>query len=121
MSLTIEQQILIEQRITNEGKSLVAGFLFWWLFGIFGGHRFYLGKTGTAVTMLICTFTLIGFFVTLTWMIVDIFLMPDMIREYNRNLRQRYADEMLKLANTGGAAPANPSVSASAAINPVQK
>ena len=34
-------------------KSRLAVTLFAWFLGIFGAHRFYLGKTGTAVVMLI--------------------------------------------------------------------
>jgi len=34
-------------------KSRLAVTLFAWFLGIFGAHRFYLGKTGTAVGMLI--------------------------------------------------------------------
>lgn len=34
-------------------KSRLATTLFAWFLGIFGAHRFYLGKIGTAVTMLI--------------------------------------------------------------------
>lgn len=36
-------------------KSRLATSLLAWFLGQFGAHRFYLGKTGTAVTMLILT------------------------------------------------------------------
>ena len=53
MALDTHQQILIEQRITNDAKSPVIAYLLLVFLGGFGAHRFYLGKTGTAVTMLI--------------------------------------------------------------------
>jgi TM2 domain-containing membrane protein YozV len=34
-------------------KSPMVAYLLWWFFGTFGGHRFYLGHTGSAVAMLI--------------------------------------------------------------------
>ena len=34
-------------------KSRLAATLLAWFLGIFGAHRFYLGKTGTAVVMLV--------------------------------------------------------------------
>jgi|YNPBryunderm2012_1023409.scaffolds.fasta_scaffold00010_25 TM2 domain-containing membrane protein YozV len=47
-------------------KSRLVTFLLCWIFGLFGGHRFYVGKTGTG---LIWLFTLgclgIGFLVDL--------------------------------------------------------
>lgn len=46
-------------------KSRLATALLAWFLGIFGGHRFYLGKTGTALLML---FTLGGFGI---WALVD--------------------------------------------------
>jgi len=49
-------------------KSRLATALFAWFLGIFGAHRFYLGKTGTAVTMLILG--IIG--VATSWLLVGI-------------------------------------------------
>jgi len=44
------------------------------LFGVFGVHRFYVGKHGTAALMLLLDVTLIGFAVTGVWSIVDALL-----------------------------------------------
>lgn len=48
----------------------VAALLAFFL-GVFGVHRFYLGRTGSAVVMLILTLTLIGAFVSAVWAFVD--------------------------------------------------
>lgn len=54
--------------VSTKSRLVVA--LLAWFLGIFGAHRFYLGKIGTAVTMLILT--IFGFvFVTWVWALVD--------------------------------------------------
>jgi len=83
-------------RFEANKKSPVVAYLFWWFTGSFGGHRFYLGRTGSAVAMLTITllsiplmFLLIGFFtfmVVAVWLIVDAFLIPGMAREFNNQL-----------------------------------
>ncbi|GHG10880.1 TM2 domain-containing protein [Paracoccus aerius] len=70
---------------------------------MFGAHRFYLGKTGTAITMLILTFVgivtailAVGFillFAVGIWTLVDIFLIPGLIRDEKDQMRQRLTVE----------------------------
>jgi TM2 domain-containing membrane protein YozV len=77
-------------------KSAVVAYVLWWFLGPFGGHRFYLGKTGSAAAMLIITLVsiplvlvLIGIltiWITVIWALVDAFLIPGMIREHNARL-----------------------------------
>ena len=55
-------------------------YLLWFFLGVFSAHRFYLGKTGTALLQM---FTLGGLGV---WLLIDVFLIPSMVREYNRNI-----------------------------------
>jgi TM2 domain-containing membrane protein YozV len=69
----------------NKKTALVA-YLLWFFLGIFGGHNFYLKRTGIAVTQLILSITIIGMVVTWVWMIVDAFLIPGWIRNYNNML-----------------------------------
>ena len=52
-------------------KKRLLVFLLALLFGPFGVHRFYVGKTGTAVAMLVISLTLIGIVVTGVWATVD--------------------------------------------------
>ena len=60
----------INQKISDSysPKSYIACVLFCFFFGIFGVHRFYVGKVWTGLLMLI---TLGGFFI---WSVVDLVL-----------------------------------------------
>ena len=57
----------------------------WLVSGLFGGHRFYLDRTGTGLAML-CTGGGMG-----VWWLVDAFLIPGMVRRYNEDQERRKA------------------------------
>jgi TM2 domain-containing membrane protein YozV len=69
----------------NKKQNLVA-YLLWLFVGYFGGHNFYLGRTGVALAQLILTLTMIGIVVTFFWHIVDAFLIPGWVRRQNNQL-----------------------------------
>ena len=52
-------------------KDKVAAALLAFFLGIFGVHRFYLGKVGSGIAMLVLTCTLVGIFVTSIWSLID--------------------------------------------------
>ncbi|WP_345816857.1 TM2 domain-containing protein (plasmid) [Paraburkholderia sp. PREW-6R] len=80
-------------------KSIVLAFLLWFFLGYLGAHRFYAGKTVTAIVQLMLSliggglaFAGVGFvFIGLVgiWLFVDLFLLPGMIRRYNLSLAGR--------------------------------
>lgn len=55
----------------NSTKSRSIAFLLSFFLGVFGAHRFYVGKGGTGVVMLILTCTLFGAIVSGIWNLVD--------------------------------------------------
>jgi len=74
-------------------KSIVVAYLLWLFLGGAGGHRFYAGKTGSAVAQLlllifglILTVVVVGGFMLIglyVWVLVDAFLIPGWIRNQN--------------------------------------
>lgn len=68
--------VLTDNKNDTKGKknSKVVALLLCFFVGMFGIHRFYLGHTGTAVTMLILTVLIIPAIVTAIWTLVDLVL-----------------------------------------------
>lgn len=65
-------QIFVEPNFTsrvNMSKGVLA--LVCWFFGLFGVHRFLVGKVGSGVAMLILTVTFVGMIVSVPWAIID--------------------------------------------------
>ena len=104
--MTVQEQLLIEQRVTNEAKSpLVAYLLLIFLWG-FGVHRMYLGRWVSGIVMavlwglgwltapILIGWPLLGF--VCLWVIIDLFLVPGMIQEENAVNRQRIASELAR-------------------------
>jgi len=63
---------------TDRNKYLAALLAF--VLGPFGVHRFYLGRTGSGIAMLILSITLVGILVSVPWAVIDTFrllFMPD--------------------------------------------
>jgi TM2 domain-containing membrane protein YozV len=80
-------------------KSNGVAYLLWFFVGYLGGHRFYVGKTGTAIIQLImsivgaCTAMIgVGLFViglVGLWILIDAFLLPGIVRSHNVLLASR--------------------------------
>lgn len=113
MALDTQQQMLIEQRITNDGKSTLVAYLLLVFLGGFGAHRFYLGRIKSGVAMLVlfvlgwATLALVvgaAFLLVVgIWAVVDLFLIPGMIAEDRNRLRENLRTEMSVTQGTGAA------------------
>jgi TM2 domain-containing membrane protein YozV len=89
-------------------KSVAVAYLLWFFFGMLGVHRFYLGETGTAITILVLTvvscllmFVVIGFFtiaIPAIWTLVDLFLIPGIARRHNTNLASQLGASVTRTA-----------------------
>ena len=84
-----------------EASKTSAGvaYLLWFFTGSVGGHRFYLGRTGSAVAQLTLCLTgillavvIVGFFliaILAVWLLIDLFTIGGMVEEQNRKLMDR--------------------------------
>lgn len=98
MALSTQQQILIEQRVTNEAKSIGAAYLMWFFLGTLGGHNFYLGQKAAGLAklalfvlgwlMLAHGVGLILLIVDGLWVLVDAFLIPGMVQRHKDKVRR---------------------------------
>lgn len=52
-------------------KSRLVTFLLAFFLGIFGAHRFYVGKNGSAAAQLILTCTFFGMLISSPWVFID--------------------------------------------------
>lgn len=73
--------------VTSRNK-IVAALLAFFL-GVFGVHRFYLGRIGSGIVMLLLTCTILGLLVTGVWALVDTLRYLFMT---DRDFARRYAD-----------------------------
>lgn len=88
--LTTQDQILIEQRVANDKPSAGVAYLLCIFLWYVGAHRFYLGRKGSAIVMILFSITFFGLVVSGIWAIVDLFLIPGMVRESVDKLRDKY-------------------------------
>lgn len=59
------------QRSHRGRKDKIAAVLFAFFLGTLGIHRFYLGRTGSGIVMLLLTCTVVGLLVTGVWALID--------------------------------------------------
>ena len=65
------------------GKQTWIAYFLWFLFGIVGGHKFYLGKIGIGIAYIFTA----GFFGV--GLLIDLFTLPGQVRRANEELRWR--------------------------------
>jgi TM2 domain-containing membrane protein YozV len=80
----------------TQKKSVGLAYVLLIFLGWFGAHRFYLGRTGSGIALIVLTglsfvgsfilIGLLGYFVVAAWLFVDLFLTAGMVSEYNTRL-----------------------------------
>ncbi|ERL65437.1 TM2 domain-containing protein [Schleiferilactobacillus shenzhenensis] len=95
--LTNEERMLVNSEVIKNQKSAAAAYLLWFFAGIIGAHRYYLGKTASAIAMtltVVLTFG-IGTIVTVIWMLVDVFAIGGWLEDDRLRLEKQAALEIL--------------------------
>ena len=92
---------MVTSQIGRQSKSLGTAYLLWFFFGGFGMHRYYVASyTAWRVYLILFVFGMcwlaipiigwFGFLVNLSliwlWELVDAFLLPRLVREYNASV-----------------------------------
>lgn len=93
--LDARELLLLDQEVKNRGKNMVVAYILWYFLGMFGAHRFYMGRTGSAIAQLVLTLTVFGSIATFVWWIVDAFLLHDWVKEHNRNIENQVMQAIL--------------------------
>jgi TM2 domain-containing membrane protein YozV len=91
--LTTQELQILSSEMEKRKKSSGTAWLLWFFLGGIGGHRYYLGKTGTAILM---TLTL-GFLGI--WTLIDLFLLSGMIRNTNAEIERQIIEEIRVFRN----------------------
>lgn len=92
----MDSQTRFKLRYDAAKKSTLIAYVLYFFLGPFGVHRFYLKRIGSGIAMLLLwaiggalTFIGVGYVflaIATVWLVIDIFLIPGMVRDYNTQL-----------------------------------
>ena len=94
-NLTTEERILVNSEVNKNAKNSTTTWLLWLFLGIVGGHRYYMGKTGSAIAMTILSITIIGMIITGPWQLIDLFFINKWLKEDKTNIEQQAIQSIL--------------------------
>ncbi|MBD9846440.1 TM2 domain-containing protein [Enterococcus faecalis] len=93
--LTTNERILVNTEIEKNCKNSTTAWLLWWFTGTLGGHRYYMGKTGTAITMTILTITIIGIIISGPWALIDVFFISKWLKQDKEKIEKQAIQNIL--------------------------
>ncbi|WP_139692495.1 TM2 domain-containing protein [Sporolactobacillus terrae] len=91
MILSAQDQMLVNSIVAKKGKNKLIAYLLLLFLGLIGIHRFYLGKVGSGVAMLLLCWTGIS----LVWAIIDLFLLSGMVDRHNKKIEDEATQQIL--------------------------
>lgn len=86
--LTERELLILRQEVNARKTGAAAAWLLWFFLGVLGAHRFYMGRIGTGIAMLLTGGGL------LIWTLVDVFLIPGMLRADQRKVQAEVLGEI---------------------------
>jgi TM2 domain-containing membrane protein YozV len=98
-NLSNEERLVVNSEVQKNGKSTGVAYAFWFFLGTFGGHRFYLRRKGSAIAQLILSCVVIGLIVSVPWALVDAFLIPRMLKEFNQRIEDEATEQVVSNRN----------------------
>ncbi|WP_182086958.1 TM2 domain-containing protein [Aureimonas sp. ME7] len=96
MSLDAHERLIIETRVGNDGPNVTLAYLLWFFLGLFSAHRFYLGRPLSAILQILSYLVLVGFI----WLLVDLFLIPGMVRAKQEKIRRELTIDAISAGRT---------------------
>ena len=90
-TLTSQELQILSTEMDKKKKSTAATWLLWLFLGGLGGHRYYLGKYGTAILMTV-TLGCLGI-----WTIIDLFLINGMLKRTNEKVEATIIKDIQRL------------------------
>lgn len=91
MLLSSDDQLVINGELQKRGKNKLVAYLLLIFLGLLGIHRFYMGKIGSGVAMLLLCWT----FITIPWAIIDLFLLSGMVDRHNKKIEDEATQQIL--------------------------
>ena len=113
INLDVSEQILVEQVVANEAPSTGVAYLLAIFLGLLSAHRFYLRRPGSAIVQILSYFIGVGF----VWIIIDLFLIPGMVRDEREKIRRREIERRV-LSSRPTAMAAEPAAPPTAQVSP---
>lgn len=102
--LTNEERLLVNSEIEKRKKNAVVAYLLWFFLGFMGGHRYFFGKTGSAIAMTLIFWLLVWLFglgalITGIWALVDVFQINGWLKKDQDNIENEVAQQILSTHN----------------------
>lgn len=93
--LSTQERILVNSEVEKNKKNSTTAWILWWFLGTIGGHRYYMGKTGSAIAMTILTITFFGLIISAPWALIDAFSISKWLRQDTEEIEKKAIQQVL--------------------------
>ncbi|SMG19086.1 TM2 domain-containing protein [Paenibacillus aquistagni] len=103
--LDARELMIVDSEVKSQGKNMGIAYVLWFFLGGFGGHRFYMGKTGSGVAQLLLMLAstlltilligVVGFIALGLWVLIDAFFVHKWVTDYNVNVEMKTIQGLL--------------------------